>query len=61
MLYDASIEVECDDCHTFETVPLTATARGGWDERNVASYLTRLGWLVEGDKHYCKECKVHHL
>jgi hypothetical protein len=57
MLSDAYIEVTCDGCHEIEVVTLTATAKG-WDERNVKPYLKSIGWLVDGDCHYCPECKT---
>jgi hypothetical protein len=56
---DAYIEVTCDGCHEIEVVQLTATARG-YDERNVAGHLESLGWLVDGETHYCEECKKKH-
>jgi hypothetical protein len=59
MLSDAYIEVTCDGCHTVEVIQLTATAKG-WDERNVARHLESIGWLVDGECHYCEDCKTHH-
>ena len=60
MLSDAYIEVTCDGCHQVEVVQLTATAKRGWDERNVARHLESIGWSVDGDCHYCEHCKTHH-
>ncbi len=60
MISDAYVEVECNDCHTFETVSLTPTARNSWDERNVANRLEHLGWLIIDDEHYCEECRKDH-
>jgi len=60
MLSDAYIEATCDGCHQVEVVQLTATAKRGWDERNVARHLESIGWLVDGDCHYCEDCKTHH-
>jgi len=57
MLSDAYVEATCDGCHQVEIVQLTATAGKGWDERNAACYLKSIGWLVDGDCHYCEECK----
>ena len=60
MLSDAYIEATCDGCHQVEVVQLTATAERGWDERNVVRHLESIGWLVDGDCHYCEDCKTHH-
>lgn len=57
MLSDAYIEVTCDGCHAIEVVELTRTSRAAWDERNIAGHMERIGWLVDGDCHYCDECK----
>jgi len=54
---DAYVEVTCDGCHAIEVVQLTAIACRGWDERNVAAHLKSIGWTVEGDLHYCDECR----
>jgi len=56
---DAYVDVTCDVCHVVEQVRLTATAGRGWDERNVEDRLARLGWLVQGDKHYSENCRKH--
>jgi hypothetical protein len=59
MLSDAYVEVTCDGCHQIEVVQLTATAKG-WDARNVGRHLESIGWLVDGDCHYCEDCKKNH-
>lgn len=60
MLSDAYIDVTCDGCHTVEVVPLTAIACRGWDERHVPDRLRSIGWIVDGDEHYCDECRKKH-
>jgi len=60
MLSDPMIEVTCDGpgCDDKITIGLTATARGGYDERNVKEEIEAAGWIVDGDCHYCtEECK----
>jgi hypothetical protein len=54
---DAYVLVRCDTCGEFEEIELTAIAGGGWDERNVAAGVARLGWRDEGDNiHTCNIC-----
>ena len=50
------MNVTCDGCEWVEVVQLTATARRGWDERDVAAHLESVGWTTVGDEHYCDEC-----
>jgi len=57
-LSDAYIEVTCDGCHAIEVIQLTAIACHGWDERNVPNYMKRRDWTVNGDEHFCEECKT---
>jgi len=54
-----SIEVSCDCCGITEEVQLLSLAKGCWDERNIAACLTQRGWLVDGNNHYCEECKLN--
>jgi len=56
MTTDAYIRVICDGCEAEEEIPLTATAKG-YDERNVAKSIEKLGWKTTGeDEHRCAEC-----
>jgi len=50
------IIVECDKCHETVEVWMTATARGGYDDRNVTGDLERMGWTVECDEDICPDC-----
>ena len=56
MRSDAFIFVTCDKCGAEEEIQLTATARGGYDERNVDARLESLGWTKDGDKDLCEDC-----
>ena len=56
MRSDAYITVTCDGCGVEEQIQLTATARG-YDDRNVAGELRRMGWATVGDADYCAGCK----
>ncbi len=56
MLSDPCIFVTCDFCGWDEEVPLTACARGSYDERNVNITLLTWGWEAEGDVHKCPDC-----
>jgi len=55
MRTDAYIEVTCDNCGECIQVPLTAIARGGYDERYVDAELESMGWNVDND--LCPDCK----
>lgn len=56
MRTDPTIQVACDRCHIFiEEVGLTATARGGYDERHVDTCLQDRGWRV-GQDDICPDC-----
>lgn len=61
MKHDPCIEVTCDNeyCCADTFVPLTSTARGGYDERHVDSELKYQKWIItEDEKTYCSEdCK----
>jgi hypothetical protein len=56
MISDAFVTVTCDGCFDTEQVALTATARRSWDERDVTARLKSMGWVVEGDEHFCGDC-----
>ena len=53
MRSDAYISVECDHCHDAEEIALTATARRGYDERNVESQLESLSWICDDRGDFC--------
>lgn len=50
------IVVECDRCHDTVEMGMTATARGGYDDRNISGELERMGWTVNGDEDICPDC-----
>ena len=57
MRTDAFITVLCDSCAIEEIIiQLTATARGGYDERNVNDELKSNGWIIAGQNDYCEAC-----
>jgi hypothetical protein len=60
MRSDPMILVTCDGCGEQVDLILTATARGGYDERDVQSQLEQFGWLVTDSGEYCEECKEDH-
>jgi hypothetical protein len=47
----------CDVCEHETDFGLTALAGGGWDARNVKCEMERDGWLIEGDRHVCPDCR----
>lgn len=53
---DAFVTVTCDRCGEEARVQLTATARGGYDERHVDANLLRWGWVTETGEDVCEEC-----
>jgi len=53
---DAMITVTCDRCGEEMQVDLCATARGGYDERNVDRELEFHGWVIHDDQDICDEC-----
>lgn len=56
MRSDAYIMVTCDGCDDVVEVQLVATARGGYDDRNVNGELEAQGWTVDGDRDLCEAC-----
>lgn len=57
MLTDPTIWVECNFCEGAEEIPLTACAKGTYDERNVNIVLATWGWVeVEENVHKCPFC-----
>lgn len=57
MILDPVIRVMCDDCGNEEEFPMTFTARGGYDDRELEGWLNRWGWTIAGQNtHYCEEC-----
>lgn len=53
----AYITVTCDCCGYDEEVELTATARGGYDERHVDGRLRSYGWSTV-DRDICPDCRA---
>lgn len=54
---DAYIIITCDKCGQEEPYELTALARNGWDARNITDeFLSRRGWVVRDDQHFCEGC-----
>ena len=56
MRSDAYILVTCDICKCSEEIQLTATARGGYDERDVDAQLQNMGWDISDGMDVCAEC-----
>lgn len=57
MITDAYVKLVCDNCGDEEEIQLTATARGGYDCRNVESHVKHLGWqAITEDTHACPDC-----
>ena len=59
-LAEPQVEVFCDgpdNCQASEMFGLTPIARGGYDERHLKHQIEALGWLVQGDSHYCVDCR----
>ena len=51
------ITVICDACGCETEEPLTALARGSYDERHVEANLEASGWVVEeGGDFCCEDC-----
>lgn len=58
MIYHPTVEVICDTCKDNIFVDLTATARGGYDDRNVKHSIKFHSWIIENDMHFCcNECR----
>ena len=54
---DAYVMITCDRCGQEEPYELTALACKGWDARNLTdAFLSRRGWVVKGDQHFCDTC-----
>lgn len=60
MLGEPILIATCDGCGDEIACGLTATARGGYDERNVKADIESQGWLIRGDGHYCPNCRQKH-
>ena len=58
MRSDAYIRVSCDvkNCDESEEIQLTATAGGGYDERDVDDRLRRAEWKKDGERDICPGC-----
>lgn len=56
MRSDAFILVTCDGCGGEIEIQLVATARGGYDDRNVDGELADQGWSTSGNMDFCDEC-----
>lgn len=56
MRLSPEVVVMCDGCGYEDAFPLTALARGSYDERNLDGSLEREGWLVEDGRDYCPDC-----
>ena len=59
-LAEPQVEVFCDgpdNCPASEMCSLTPLAQGGYDERYLKSTIESRGWLVQGDSHYCEDCR----
>jgi len=57
MIGEPYVTVTCDCCHSAHDFSLTATTRGGYDERDLENEMAAQGWVIDGDLTYCcQEC-----
>lgn len=64
MIYDAKVEVQCDECDDLVEIVLDyvysdySGENGHYDDSNIDDKLEKeYEWEVDGDNHYCPSCK----